>query len=135
MNSKKINDKIIRFAHRVSETPFFLGYSLKKFQIINKMTDDELSEFLKCKKMSLIKLATCRNPVASDKNFFNDVNQIAQYVACDTNQLGKLIRQINSIHSLEYRSDDDYTLLAACDSDKSEPLEHDEDSQGQDKNE
>jgi len=140
VNPKNKNDRIAHFACHASEKPFFLGYSLTKYQSMNKITDGELSEFLRCDKKSLVKLAICRNPVGSDKSFFKDVKQIAQYVSCDMNQLGRLLRQVESLHSLESQSDiskSNHILLAARDfgNDKSEPLKHDSDNQRQDKDE
>lgn len=95
---------IEQLAFRASNDIFFLGNIIAEFKALNKLSDLDISDFLKCTPDALKRLALCRLPDDGDERFRDDINRISGYVKCHADKLIALIRQVNTLRALRGES-------------------------------
>jgi hypothetical protein len=98
----------------------FIAYFLSEFQALEKLSDYELKEFLKCGDESFFSLAFCRAPQRDD-DFNEKIKRIAQYANVSPIKLSKIINRVNAVHALRQSSQaitEETYLLAAREKEK-----------------
>src|SRR5215472_6025236 len=104
-----------KLVERTRMDPFFLGWALEKYKTIHSSDDQQLSHWLQCSVENLGRLSLCRLPQDNKETFQRDVQQIANFTACNANRLVQLLREVASLSSLQEGSEESRTgfLMAA----------------------
>jgi hypothetical protein len=92
---------ILRWAaKRAAEQPFLLAYDLREYRELHEATEDELASFLACSPEALVCLSLCRRPDPTAPSFRVDVEQIALHCGVNAQQLGALLREVDSLRTI-----------------------------------
>lgn len=95
---------IKRFIGRARKDPFFVGWAFSEYQDMNKLSDKDLARLLECSLEKLDRLALCRLPKDEDKDFQENIKEIADYASCNAEQLLKILREVLSIITIRKTS-------------------------------
>lgn len=109
---------LARASLRAVDRPFFLAGALAGFRALRGMTDEQLATFLGCAPGILSELALCRRPDPAASTFRADVERVAAHVGAASEQLARLLREVDSVAALRRApaaTADRGTLLAARD--------------------
>jgi hypothetical protein len=127
----KFSSPLDRFIEKASEDIFFIGYILRLYINDNNLSENELSEALKCNVLELKKLYMCRLPDDDPDTFQCEIGKISKYVGCDAMSLAKIIREQLAVNVFRSTgsSTDNSILMAARDrlKKKSFPYDKNED--------
>jgi hypothetical protein len=85
---------------RAAGRPFFLAGALAVFRALRGMTDEQLATFLGCAPGVLSELGLCRRPDPTASTFRADVERVAAYVGAASEQLARLLREVDSVAAL-----------------------------------
>jgi hypothetical protein len=85
---------------RAASRRFFLASALAEFQALRGMTDDQLATFLGCVPEVLPELRLCRRPEPTTSTFRADVEEVAAYASATSEQLVRLLREVDSAAAL-----------------------------------
>jgi hypothetical protein len=91
---------LARAGLRAAGRPFFLASALAGFQAVRHMTDDQLATFLGCAPEALAELGLCRRPDPAESTFRADVERVAAHVGAASQQLARLLREVDSVAAL-----------------------------------
>jgi hypothetical protein len=108
-------------ATRAAQDPTFLGHVLTIYREHERLSEDQLAEFLGTETVFLSRLYLCKRPDSATSNFAERVSAIADYVLIEAATLAGIIRQVDAIESLSARPQPSGLLAAARD--KEEPDE------------
>ena len=96
----------------------FLAYYLSGYMESEGLNFTELLDWLECDKDQLNELSLCRTPYLG-KNFFHEVNQIADFTGVKNYKISQLIKQVDISNQLSQTMlNSEELLMAAREKDK-----------------
>jgi hypothetical protein len=106
---------IRRLVQRARQDPYFLGWTLSKYQYRHCLNDQQLAQRLECTLKALERLSICRLPDDLKEEFHQEVRQIAKFSPCNCDRLVQLLREVAAISVLAdgFAENENGFLLAA----------------------
>lgn len=99
--AKSSEDAVLLWAARRAERrTSFLASTLAAYRSMHDVEEEQLARFLACPVKSLPTLALCKRPDPNASDFRKDVERIASFVGADGVQLGKLLREVETVEAL-----------------------------------
>jgi len=105
---------------KAQEDPFFLGWAINRYAHSYTMKRNDIAAFLQCDENSLDRLSLCRLPESTSPQFEKQIQQISNYIGCDSNRLIAMIREIFAVYKFKEASfyENEGFLMAARDRNK-----------------
>lgn len=102
---------------KTQEDPFFLGWAITQYAHLYNMKKNAIAAWLHCDVNSLDKLFLCRLPDGTSQRVRTQIQQICDYIGCDSDRLIAIIREVFAVHQLKEASlyDNEGFLMAARD--------------------
>jgi hypothetical protein len=91
---------LARASLQAAGRPFFLASALAGFQALRGITEEQLATFLGCAPAALAELGLCRRPDPAGSTFRADVERVAAHVGAASEQLVRLLREVDSVAAL-----------------------------------
>lgn len=92
------HDLLETVRRKAKDRPSFVAYVLARYQEANRLSDEQLGDWLGCTAERLQAMSLCRRPVGTDPHFRVEVEQVAHFGGVDA---GKLVQVLRAVESME----------------------------------
>lgn len=101
MESTSQYDALRTVANKLQSDPAFMAWLLVEYKRATGMDDRQLSAALGCSRAALLELSLCRAPRLDDDGLFvSDIQLIARHAGCNSEEIARIVRTVQSISKL-----------------------------------
>ncbi len=108
--------KILEITSRkISSDRDFMSFVLNKYIELEKKSEQDLIDVLKCSMEDYYKLSLCKVPNSTSIDFIDKLNNISEYTHASIIELNKIIKRVDAIIHLPLSENNSSYLMAARD--------------------
>jgi len=103
-----------RIGTKFQDDPAYMAWLISAYQKQERISANKLVELLNTTEEALAKLALCKRPDTSSKDFSKQVAQISKYTKIELLFLLKMIRQVESVIALSNNEDVNSDVISSA---------------------
>lgn len=92
----------------------FMAYTLKRYRDYEKISESDVIGILNCSIYDYYKLALCKRPEVTEKDFSDQLKAICDYSGIDTEKLLPLIKRVNTLDAFTDAAKEKAAFLMAA---------------------